>query len=311
MLKFFILLSFTIAFYNCKSQTFKAYWSWSDSDPITLPGGFASYDFSRSNTDSNTFIHDSDIIIKPHNKAQYLIVKYPITEPNKTEWFSTSFNSGQIPDQVFLSIKESGDFKYIISRETVVLQQGFGITFSGSATLPAKLNLFEISLKNNTGVLNWKTANEVNVKGYSLEKSENGKDFKEIFWCDSKHGTYENIYTYEDNDILNNISYYRLKIVDYDAKFSISSVISITNRSKRSTKIYPNPFTNNTTICYEKSLKGGTILIRNTEGKVFSSSIITVGADKCVLSLNKLTTGIYYIILTNNGVTHSYLIEKK
>jgi len=87
----------------------------------------------------------------------------------------------------------------------------------------------------NQVTLKWTAQNEINLKGYEVERSMDGedKDFKKIDFVEaSESGKDKKEYTYEDKSVFKSSSsrtfHYRLKIVDNDEQHSYSKTISVT-----------------------------------------------------------------------------------
>lgn len=84
----------------------------------------------------------------------------------------------------------------------------------------------------NKVVLKWTTQNEINLKGFEIERGLNENNFKKIdFVKASKENKVKKEYKYEDKSVFKTFErtfYYRLKIIDNDGKFSYSKNISVT-----------------------------------------------------------------------------------
>ncbi len=112
----------------------------------------------------------------------------------------------------------------------------------GNTTLPVELMYFEGEFEKNV-ILSWATATEINNEYFSLERSENGKDFYEIARIEG-HGNSEEMieYTYEDDSYESAVEFYRLKQVDFDGQFEIFKAIRVeTNagQAENSFKVFP------------------------------------------------------------------------
>jgi glucose/arabinose dehydrogenase len=113
-------------------------------------------------------------------------------------------------------------------------------------TLPLMLVEFKGSLKNNASLLQWKTEHERNTHHFVVERSADGRSFKEIGSVNAT-GSGEMSYNYTDYDAAaqaSSIVYYRLRMVDIDEAFSYSKVISISYPSSNEAIVYPNPIHN-------------------------------------------------------------------
>jgi hypothetical protein len=128
-------------------------------------------------------------------------------------------------------------------------------TNSVSTPLPVELLEFNVHKSDKNVVLDWKVASETNFKEYVIQSSENAMDYSEIGKVlpnDSKN--FSKHYQFVDLKPLEEMNYYRLKLVDRDHSFSFSSVKAINVNAEESDFIlYPNP---NTGEFFIKGLKG-------------------------------------------------------
>ena len=99
--------------------------------------------------------------------------------------------------------------------------------------------------------LNWKTAAEINNDYFIVERSIDGENWKEVL-NRSGAGNSSTIIDYNgvDENPYIGITYYRLKQVDFDGKYTYSKikVIKLDNDQLSSVTVYPNPFSNQITI---------------------------------------------------------------
>lgn len=96
-------------------------------------------------------------------------------------------------------------------------------------------------------------------------------------------------------------SFYRLKITDKNGSFKYSPVLLIINRKDIPTGVFPNPAIGNIVINHTKAIKGATIKILNSAGRLIM--VYTVGPDTTQTSLpvNDLLNGIYLLVFESNG----------
>lgn len=95
--------------------------------------------------------------------------------------------------------------------------------------------------------LTWKTATELNNKGFEVEKSHDGKNFEMIGFVEGA-GTTNEIKTYGFTDEhLQQNTYYRLKQIDFDGKsnYSRSILVQSSLHIDHPFILYPNPVTDN------------------------------------------------------------------
>ena len=114
--------------------------------------------------------------------------------------------------------------------------------------LPVTMLTFTGNKEANKNILNWSTTNEINNKGFEIQRSKDGNTFEKIGFVDTKfvNGTSTGtlLYTFDDLQPLDGNLYYRLKQIDINGKESYSKVILIKGGKGNKiefTSIYPNP----------------------------------------------------------------------
>lgn len=97
-------------------------------------------------------------------------------------------------------------------------------------------------INNKQAQLNCKV-NETNVKEYEFQQSTEGTNFIGIGILFGK-GDGINNYQFTEQKTLNGSSYYRIKQIDFDGKFSYPALIRLYLSGMSLLTIYPNPFKN-------------------------------------------------------------------
>lgn len=112
------------------------------------------------------------------------------------------------------------------------------ITVEGNSPLPVELINFQARANDRNVVLNWTSATETNNAFYSLERSANGIDFEEIEVVNGAGTTLKST-QYEAIDFypLAQMSFYRLKQVDFDGAYQYSQPKTITIELNESLRI--------------------------------------------------------------------------
>ena len=125
----------------------------------------------------------------------------------------------------------------------------FGFNLESPNALPIELLYFTAKQSGTKVKLDWATASEQNNDYFVVERSQDGANFAEVF---RKKGAGNSVntlyYNGFDNAPLEGVSYYRLKQVDYDAKFKYSDIQSVNFKfdpAEIGIKIYPNPAVDN------------------------------------------------------------------
>jgi len=102
-------------------------------------------------------------------------------------------------------------------------------TKDGNQTLPVKLLTFLAENTQGVIVLKWQTASEENSAYFSLERSNNAKDFEEIAQLRAAGNSNKvQNYKYIDQSAdLKQSIYYRLKQIDYNGDYTYSDIVSV------------------------------------------------------------------------------------
>ena len=161
-------------------------------------------------------------------------------------------------------------------------------TIAPAVSLPIKLTDFTARLQNDNSVrLNWTSAFEVDNYKYVLQKSTDGGNFTDIANIRGAGTSLKSLnYSQVDNGFVSDQpSFYRLKQVDADGRFSYSAVVYVNNRktSGRITGIFPNPFRNSIQLVgiNNRDLNSENVKVFNANGqhieyKVVGSNAIAI-----------------------------------
>jgi hypothetical protein len=172
---------------------------------------------------------------------------------------------------------------------------GFFVTTQASV-LPLELLSFTGKNTVQGNVLHWKTANEVNTKGFNVERLlDNGNWLILGFKTSARFETSPtlvNTYDFTDKNPPS-VSYYRLRQMNNDGTETFSKVISIENthfEGKPELKVYPNPASNHLTIEYRNvQHETANYTIINQLGQVVLQGNLTLDE----LDISNLPMGIF------------------
>jgi hypothetical protein len=107
------------------------------------------------------------------------------------------------------------------------------------STLPLHLLSFEGKAAASGNNLTWSTAEEINVKRFVIERSENAVDFYSVGTVAARNISGNQQYQFADNNLPAVVSfYYRLKMEDIDGLSSYSPVIFITNQRNNAERFF-------------------------------------------------------------------------
>lgn len=168
-----------------------------------------------------------------------------------------------------------------------------------NTVLPVVLSEFDARIEDNNAILTWTTEGEVNNDYFVIERSNDGKSFKEIGMVDGNGNTSQSI-TYQSLDKTPKIgySYYRLRQVDYDGKFAYSPTKSV--RFQPSGDIVNLTYKGNN-LNYTSTYEDFTISIFNVNGIMIETFEVNGQGE---LSLETYNNGIYFAKISGTAVEH-------
>ncbi len=168
-----------------------------------------------------------------------------------------------------------------------------------STVLPLRLLNFNGNRQGNRDILQWTTSNEVSNKTFIVESSADGSSFLPIGNVAATGG---GNYSFTDNNPIANRTYYRLKMMDMDGKFTYSNVIWINFTETTNISFYPNPVTQTATL----NIGNNANLIRtqakltNANGRLFK--LITIAHYQEQLDMVTLPPGLYVLKMKDGSI---------
>jgi Secretion system C-terminal sorting domain len=192
--------------------------------------------------------------------------------------------------QSTISAAATGSNPYSISRNGLTSFSPFSV---GSSTVVLSAELFNFSgyTEGGQNLLIWKTANEINNKGFYIERLMDNSKWLILGFVDSKGKAA--IYDFTDKNPLS-VSYYRLRQIDNDGKETLSKVIALSIKEKNTLKVYPNPTTDVLTVeliqGIDKSNKEANFQVLNLLGQIILRGPLNQNVD-----VSSLPNGTYIV----------------
>ncbi|MFN8356401.1 MAG: hypothetical protein U0Y10_18235 [Spirosomataceae bacterium] len=107
--------------------------------------------------------------------------------------------------------------------------------------IPVTLSKFTAQNVNNDALLEWTTIQEINNKGFEIERSFNAVDFRQIGYAEGAGNSKEtHHYRFVDPNVTS-VTYYRLKQVDFDGQTSYTRAVAVVPSDDAEITLYPNP----------------------------------------------------------------------
>lgn len=169
-------------------------------------------------------------------------------------------------------------------------------------TLPVNILSFELEKQKDGILIKWTTANEINNKGFVVERSNDSKLFEELQFVSAK--TEAGDYSFKDVNPINGKNYYRLKQIDLDGTVSLHEVKFIDfNSSVSELTLYPNPVTNG--ILHVRHENNAEITIVNSIGQTVRR--VSTSGNFTTINVSNLAKGIYFMRV--NDRTLKFIIQ--
>lgn len=260
--------------------------------PVTEAG-------SNINTDlSSVTLHGSDSY-DPDGSA----LTYKWTKVAGPAVFSLSNDAVANPDLTNLLL---GTYEFQL--ETTDAQgaktQDMVAVYSTAMTLPTRLAWFKGNAQTGAIKLAWATAQEEDNHHFDIERSADGKYFTTLGVVPAAgNSSFEQNYSYTDQQSYGGAWYYRLKLVNANGKTTMySAIVRVeNNRSKATLEYFPNPVQDNISVLVNDEHKGLLQLrLISMDGRVMQQKqwmkkeeLITT-----VMDVKQLVPGIYLLEVT-------------
>ncbi len=218
-------------------------------------------------------------------------------------WTTTggTINSGS--NGLTPNVKGPGTFTLIAYNGVSTCSTSANITLTNVSCnlLPVELTEFNAGRVNEYVVLNWQTASEINNDYFAIERSLDGTNFQTIDIVKGKGNTHQRVnYQATDNEPGSDITYYRLKQVDLNGKYTYSKIVAVEASEK---EIYisqpiPNPFNDEFSISFQLKNKIEFITeIYDLTGKKVRTDydIFEPGTSHKFFHLKDYENGIYFL----------------
>ena len=171
--------------------------------------------------------------------------------------------------------------------------------------LPVTLTTFDARRVGVDALLSWQTASELFSKGFNVQVSTDGKEFRTIGFVPSAspHSVRLTNYRYTDTEKnKSGLRYYRLQQVDLDGQSTYFAPKAIAFDGQSTTAglvAYPSPFTNEMRLSVHSAVEGkGLVTIKDMTGRSVAQHQVTLGQgsnDVEMANLTNLKSGLYLV----------------
>lgn len=260
----------------------------------------------------STFIYEPQYFIPLHHNGNTISVSAGGTLSNNTyHWYRNNNLLNSIIGDSTLQITQAGNYYAAITnsiaKELTLYSDTVVVTL-----LPVSLISFSAQKQNNTTLINWQTAYEVNNNYFSIERSSDTKLFYSIGHKRALNNINKADYFFIDNKPLNGLNYYRLKQFDIDGKFTYSKIVSVDFSNNLATfAVYPNPTSKLLYILLPSINETSDIVLYDATGKKVLHEQLESNISVKQIDISSFPAGVYYVMLEQSGKKQTVKLVKK
>ncbi len=192
----------------------------------------------------------------------------------------------------------------------------FGTADISCLPLPVEMVEFNGLGHESYNELTWSTASEVHCSHFNIERSTDGSSFQKIGEVEGTGTSFEvHDYRFHDNEIGNEIYYYRLKQLDFNGAYTYSNTIAIAPTIEGSFKVmsaFPNPATEVFNVqLYAESAENIAISIKSASGAVVynSQETLKAGSNIVEIPVSDLARGMYMLTVTDGSTDETEIVK--
>lgn len=199
-------------------------------------------------------------------------------------------------------IQSAGSVYFVITFNTRNAQQGgagtltfddFRTNLGEAGTLPVTFTSIDAKAIAGGTQITWKVADQVDVKHYDVERSNDGVRYAKIGSVPAAHVT---TYNFTDRQPVSGTVYYRVKNVDVDGRFKYSTIVLLRNgQSTVVLKAFPLPAKNNVTLQHATANSNTRIRISTQEGRLLQVLRPAPGTMQTDINLSAYAPGLYLL----------------
>lgn len=177
--------------------------------------------------------------------------------------------------------------------------------------LPTVLSLFTATTSNNTTTLNWVTEMEKNAAYFNVERSKDGILFTTIANVKAQNTIQGSKYAYYDYDFVTGPQFYRLKMVDFDEKYTISNTIRVNEvmRHANAVTLTQNIVTTWLSVLFSQIPQNAKLQIWSVNGTLVWDGSTTTSETK--INTENFAQGVYILKVYADKEVHSFKFVKQ
>ena len=175
--------------------------------------------------------------------------------------------------------------------------------------VPLELTEWKGVVQDSKNHLEWTTASEINTDYFDIQRATDTKKFETIGRVKAAGtSSFPLSYVFDDKKHVENLNYYRLKMVDLDGTFTMSSTITLAGENKNGRlTLFPSPTNQTLHLSYETKNTASEWRILDVLGKVVKQSLMSEKAQNRegmfteAIDISALPNGLYSVQLIQNN----------
>jgi hypothetical protein len=174
-----------------------------------------------------------------------------------------------------------------------------GFMAAEPVVLPVKFASFSLSTQNNSVLVKWSTAQEVDAAYFEVQRSNNGSTWISIGRVTAAGNSNQlTQYQFTDANPQTGTMYYRIKQADNNGKAMFTTVQAIAATGVKPVHIFSTSQT--VAVQFGEPVKGKMeVLVINRVGQVMTRQLVEPGASQVVLNGTSNFKGAYFVTVTN------------
>ncbi len=166
--------------------------------------------------------------------------------------------------------------------------------------LPVDLFLFKGILVGNQVQLSWNSANEINLKNYIIERSDNNSQFIKV---GEVAATQRSQYAFKDDvsNLTGRRLYYRIKEMDKDGQYKYSATFTLHVPYNTLFSIYPNPAGHQLQLHLAHTIAKAQLAIVDMQGRIVLQQSLQPSSGVQNINISSLPSGSYMVKIWEAG----------
>ena len=170
--------------------------------------------------------------------------------------------------------------------------------------LPIDLVRFGATAEGCKVSLNWETANALNFDRFELQRSKDGLQFAAISTIPFR--ALQMLYAFNDYNPAEGTNYYRLKLIDRDGAWKLSTIAqAVSDCITGTTLVYPNPAKDKLQIHVPGAAASVQLRIMDLSGRTIPVPVADKGQGNLELDVHHLANGTYLLHINGNNTNRT------